>query len=280
MLSRAQTYDTLSSMANLAGYRAVVEAAAAFPRYMAGQFTAAGKVDPAKVLIIGAGVAGLQAIQAAKNLGAIVRAFDVRPSAKEQVESVGAEFLEVEIEEDGSGAGGYAKEMSKEFLEAEMALFEKQCSECDIVITTALIPGKPAPKLIKQYMVDVMKRGSVVVDLAAANGGNCEATVPGKNVQTENGVTVVGSDMVQSAASQASELYGNNLSKFLLSMGPKGTFFLDEDDAAVRGCWIIKDGERLPEPEYKPPAPRPAAKETEVEEAPAVDPSKVAFQSA
>jgi len=279
-LSRAQTYDILSSMANLAGYRSIVEGAAALPRFMAGQFTAAGKVDPAKVLVIGAGVAGLAAIQAAKNLGAVVRAFDVRSSAKEQVESVGAEFLQVNIKEEGEGKGGYAKEMSKEFLEAEMALFEKQCRECDIVITTALIPGKPAPKLIKQYMVDVMKRGSVVVDLAAANGGNCEATVTGKNVETENGVTVIGTDMVQSAASQASELYGNNISKFLLSMGPKGTFFLDEEDAAVRGCWVIKDGERLPEPEYKPPAPRPAAKETETEPEPVVDENKVAFQAA
>eukprot|EP00931_Biecheleriopsis_adriatica_P107668 TRINITY_DN81992_c0_g1_i1.p1 TRINITY_DN81992_c0_g1~~TRINITY_DN81992_c0_g1_i1.p1 ORF type:complete len:1128 (+),score=287.83 TRINITY_DN81992_c0_g1_i1:58-3441(+) len=276
-LSRAQTYDILSSMANLAGYRAVVEGAAALPRYMAGQFTAAGKVDPAKVLVIGAGVAGLQAIQAAHNLGAMVRAFDVRSSAKEQVESVGAQFLQVEIEEEGEGSGGYAKEMSKEFLEAEMALFKKQCSECDIVITTALIPGKPAPKLILKDMVDVMKRGSVVVDLAAANGGNCEATVPGQRSVTENGVTILGNDMVQSAPSQASDLFANNVMKFLLSMGSNGRHYLDEKDEAVRGCWVIKDGQRLPEPEARPPKPPPVAAETATEVV-VEDPKQVAFR--
>lgn len=281
MLSRAQTYDTLSSMANLAGYRAVIEGANALPRFMAGQFTAAGKVDPAKVLVIGAGVAGLAAIQAAKNLGAVVRAFDVRASAKEQVESVGAEFLTVDIKEEGEGSGGYAKEMSKEFLEAEMALFNKQCSECDIVITTALIPGKPAPKLIKQYMVDGMRRGSVVVDLAAANGGNCEATVPGKKAVTENGVTILGTDMVQSAPSQASELFANNVSKFLLSMGPQGHFYLDEKDEAVRGCWVIKDGERLPEPVQTPtPPPPPRAEETKIEAKEEASPKQKAFTGA
>jgi len=256
-LSRAQTYDILSSMANLAGYRAVVEGAAALPRFMAGQFTAAGRVEPAKVLVIGAGVAGLQAIQAAKNLGAVVRAFDVRSSAKEQVESCGAEFLQVEIEEDGEGTGGYAKEMSKAFLDAEMELFKQQCRECDVVITTALIPGKPAPKLITADMIDVMKPGSVIVDLAASNGGNCEACVTGQKSVTPNGVTVIGTDMVQSAASQASDLFSNNISKFLLSMGGKGTFFLSEEDEAVRGCWIVKDGERLPEPQMKPKPPPP-----------------------
>lgn len=275
-LSRAQTYDTLSSMANLAGYRAVVEGATALPRFMAGQFTAAGKVEPAKVLVIGAGVAGLAAIQAANNLGAMVRAFDVRSSVKEQIESVGAQFLTVDIKEEGEGTGGYAKEMSKEFLEAEMALFKKQCEECDIVITTALIPGKPAPKLIKQEFVDVMKRGSVVVDLAAANGGNCEATVPGKKHVTDNGVTILGTDMVQSAPAQASELYANNVSKFLLSMGAKGFFHLDEADEAVRGCWLIKEGERLPEPKAKAPAaPAPVEAKKEPEPEP-VDPRKVA----
>jgi len=276
-LSRAQTYDTLSSMANLAGYRSVVEGAAALPRFMAGQFTAAGKVDPAKVLVIGAGVAGLAAIQAAKNLGAIVRSFDVRSSVKEQIESVGAEFLEVQIEEEGEGSGGYAKEMSKEFLEAEMELFKKQCEQCDIVITTALIPGKPAPKLIKQYMVDIMKRGSVVVDLAAANGGNCEGTVKDQKIVTSNGITIIGTDMVQSAPAQASDLFANNLSKFLLSMGPKGQFFLDEADEAVRGCWIIKDGVKLPEPEYKPPPPPPP--KAEAVEVVVEDPKKVAFRA-
>lgn len=280
-LSRAQTFDILSSMSNLAGYRAVVEAATSLPRFMAGQFTAAGKIEPAKVLVIGAGVAGLAAIQAAKNLGAVVRAFDVRSSAKEQVESVGAQFLEVQIKEEGEGTGGYAKEMSKEFLEAEMALFKKQSSECDIVITTALIPGKPAPKLILKDMVQGMRRGSVVVDLAAINGGNCEGTVHGQKVITENGVTIIGTDMVQSAPAQASELFANNISKFLISMGPSGRFLLDEQDEAVRGCWVIKEGERLPEPTFKPPPP-PAASasntpvlQTKKEE----DPAKVAFRA-
>mmetsp|Transcript_26853 Transcript_26853/g.74981 ORF Transcript_26853/g.74981 Transcript_26853/m.74981 type:complete len:1149 (+) Transcript_26853:126-3572(+) len=279
-LSRAQTYDTLSSMANLAGYRAVVEGAAALPRFMAAQFTAAGRVDPAKVLVIGAGVAGLQAIQAAKSLGAVVRAFDVRSSVREQIESVGAEFLEVQIDEEGEGTGGYAKEMSKDFIEAEMALFKRQCEECDIVITTALIPGKPAPKLITQDMVDVMKRGSVIVDLAAANGGNCEATTPHQKITTANAVTIIGTDMVQSAPTQASELFSNNVSKFLLSMGAKGHFYLDEGDEAVRGCWIIKDGERLPEPEYKPPPPPPAATLADVVPKEAeLSPDKVAFRA-
>lgn len=276
-LSRAQTYDTLSSMANLAGYRAVVEGAAALPRFMAGQFTAAGKVDPAKVLVIGAGVAGLQAIQAAKNLGAVVRAFDVRAAAKEQVESVGAEFLTVDIKEDGSGSGGYAKEMSTAFLDAEMALFKEQCAQCDIVITTALIPGRPAPKLILHDHVEGMRRGSVVVDLAAANGGNCEATAPGQRVTTKNGVTVIGTDMVQSAPSQATELFSNNVSKFLLSMGGAGHFYLDEKDEAVRGCWLIKDGEKLPEPAVRAPkAEAPPVEETPVVE---VNPRKVSFRA-
>jgi len=282
-LSRAQTYDILSSMANLAGYRAVVEGAAALPRFMAGQFTAAGRVEPAKVLVIGAGVAGLQAIQAAKNLGAVVRAFDVRSSAKEQVESCGAEFLQVEIEEDGEGTGGYAKEMSKAFLDAEMELFKQQCRECDVVITTALIPGKPAPKLITADMIDVMKPGSVIVDLAASNGGNCEACVTGQKSVTPNGVTVIGTDMVQSAASQASDLFSNNISKFLLSMGGKGTFFLSEEDEAVRGCWIVKDGERLPEPQMKPkpppPPPQPSVEKQEsLPDAVVISPEKLAFR--
>jgi len=258
MLSRAQSFDTISSMANVAGYRSVVEGAAALPRFMAGQFTETGKAEPAKVLVIGAGVAGLQAIQCAKNLGAVVRAFDVRASAKDEIESAGAEFLQVQMDEDGSAAGGYAKEMSEAFLEAEMALFRKQCQECDLVITTALIPGSSPPVLITKDMVDVMKKGSVVVDLAAANGGNCEATRPGETVVTSNGVTIIGTDLLQNAASQASQLYANNVTKFLLSMGVEGRFYLDENDEAVRGCWIIKDGEALPPPppRSKPPPPK------------------------
>ena len=172
-ISRAQKMDALSSMANIAGYRAIVEAAQHFGRFFTGQITAAGKIPPAKVMVIGAGVAGLSAIGAAKSMGAIVRAFDTRPEVKEQVESMNAEFLELDFEEEGSGTGGYAKVMSKEFIEAEMALFAEQAKEVDIIITTALIPGKPAPELIKEEMVASMKDGSVIVDLAAEQGGNC-----------------------------------------------------------------------------------------------------------
>jgi len=177
-ISRAQKMDALSSMANIAGYRAVIEAANNFGRFFTGQITAAGKVPPAKVMVIGAGVAGLAAIGAARSLGAVVRAFDTRPAVKEQVESLGAEFLELEFEEDGTGSGGYAKTMSKEFIDAEMALFREQAKEVDIIITTALIPGRPAPKLIMTDMVETLKEGSVVVDLAAEQGGNCEVTRP------------------------------------------------------------------------------------------------------
>lgn len=179
-ISRAQVFDALSSMANIAGYKAVLEASNVFGRFLTGQVTAAGKIPPCKVLIIGAGVAGLSAIATARRMGAIVRGFDTRPAAREQVQSLGAEFIEVDMEEDGSGAGGYAKEMSKEFIEAEMKLFKDQAKEVDIIITTALIPGKPAPKLIKLDMLDVMKPGSVIVDLAAEAGGNCEATKKGE----------------------------------------------------------------------------------------------------
>lgn len=179
-ISRAQVFDALSSMANIAGYKAVLEASNVFGRFLTGQVTAAGKIPPCKVLIIGAGVAGLSAIATARRMGAIVRGFDTRPAAREQVQSLGAEFIEVDMHEDGSGAGGYAKEMSKEFIEAEMKLFKEQAKDVDIIITTALIPGKPAPKLIKLDMLDVMKPGSVIVDLAAEAGGNCEATKKGE----------------------------------------------------------------------------------------------------
>ncbi|MEY3211326.1 MAG: hypothetical protein RIT28_1807, partial [Pseudomonadota bacterium] len=190
-ISRAQKMDVLSSMANIAGYRAIIEAANHYGGFFTGQITAAGKVPPAKVLVIGAGVAGLAAIGAARSLGAIVRAFDVRPAVREQVQSMGAEFLEVTLQESGEGEGGYAKTMSPEFIAAEMALFKAQCAEVDIVVTTALIPGKPAPKLITADMLDVMREGSVIVDLAAEQGGNCELTVPGQVVQA-HGVTVIG----------------------------------------------------------------------------------------
>merc|ERR1712168_1121939 len=242
-ISRAQVFDALSSMGNISGYRAVVEASNHFGRFFTGQITAAGKVPPAKVLVIGGGVAGLAAVGQAKNMGAIVRAFDVRPAVKEQVESMGAEFLEVNIKEDGSTEGGYAKEMSKEFIEAEMKLFHDQCKDVDIVITTALIPGVKAPILIKKYMVDDMKPGSVIVDLAAEAGGNIETITPGE-CTVYNNVTHFGyTDLPSRLPTQASTLYSNNISKLLLSMGDgKENFHLDMTDDVVRGSIVLNKG--------------------------------------
>ncbi len=242
-ISRAQVFDALSSMGNIAGYRAVVEASNHFGRFFTGQITAAGKVPPAKVLVIGGGVAGLAAIGQAKNMGAIVRAFDVRPAVKEQVHSMGAEFLEVEIEESGETVGGYAKEMSKEFIEAEMKLFHEQCKDVDIVISTALIPGKRAPILIKKYMIDDMKPGSVVVDLAAEAGGNFETTKPGE-IYVYNDVTHIGlTDLPSRLPTQSSTLYANNISKLLLSMaGSKDHYHLDMADDVVRGSIVLNKG--------------------------------------
>jgi len=242
-ISRAQVFDALSSMANISGYRAVVEASNHFGRFFTGQITAAGKVPPAKVLVIGGGVAGLAAVGQAKNMGAIVRAFDVRPAVGEQVESMGAEFLRVEIEEDGSTEGGYAKEMSKEFIEAEMKLFHDQCKDVDIVITTALIPGKKAPILIKKYMIDDMKPGSVVVDLASEAGGNIETITPGE-CTVYNNVTHIGyTDLPSRLPTQASTLYSNNISKLMLSMaGDKDHYYLDMADDVVRGSIVLNKG--------------------------------------
>merc|ERR1711988_1180765 len=242
-ISRAQVFDALSSMGNISGYRAVVEASNHFGRFFTGQITAAGKVPPAKVLVIGGGVAGLAAVGQARNMGAIVRAFDVRPAVKEQVESMGAEFLEVPIEEDGSTEGGYAKEMSKEFIETEMKLFHDQCKDVDIVITTALIPGVKAPILIKKYMVDDMKPGSVVVDLAAEAGGNIETITPGE-CTVYNNVTHIGyTDLPSRLPTQASTLYSNNISKLLLSMaGDKDHYYLDMADDVVRGSIVLNKG--------------------------------------
>ncbi|KAI0600470.1 NAD(P) transhydrogenase beta subunit [Biscogniauxia sp. FL1348] len=252
-ISRAQVFDALSSMANIAGYKAVLEASNTFGRFLTGQVTAAGKIPPCKVLVIGAGVAGLSAIATARRMGAIVRGFDTRPAVKEQVQSLGAEFIEVEIEEDGSGAGGYAKEMSPEFIAAEMKLFTEQAKDVDIIITTALIPGKPAPKLITKDMIDVMKPGSVIVDLAAEAGGNCEKTQAGKLV-TYNDVKIIGyTDLPSRLPTQSSTLYSNNIIKFLLSMSPQDkTFGIDLTDEVVRGAIVTLNGEILP------PAPRPA----------------------
>ncbi|KAI1935656.1 hypothetical protein LOZ66_005196 [Ophidiomyces ophidiicola] len=258
-ISRAQVFDVLSSMANIAGYKAILEASNHFGRFLPGQVTAAGcgsitfLIPPGKVLVIGAGVAGLSAISAARRMGAIVRGFDTRPAVREQVQSLGAEFIEVDFKEDGSGAGGYAKEMSKEFIEAEMKLFLEQAREVDIIVTTALIPGKPAPKLITDEMVSAMKPGSVIVDLAAEAGGNCTLTVPGQLV-TRNGVTIIGyTDLPSRLPTQSSTLYSNNITKFLLSMTPEEKHFgVDPADEVVRGSIVTHDGQILP------PAPRPA----------------------
>lgn len=239
-ISRAQKMDVLSSMANIAGYRSVIEGSYHFGRFLNGQITAAGKVEPAKVLVIGAGVAGLAAIGAANSLGAIVRAFDTRKEVAEQIESMGAQFLTVNIEEDGATASGYSKEMSKEFIEAEMALFKAQAAEVDIIITTAQIPGKPAPKLILEDHVAVMKPGSVVVDLAASTGGNCVLTKPGEIYTTNNGVTILGK--LNQLPNQASQLYGNNLCHLLDDMGKAEKFKIDMEDAVVSRAMVTYDG--------------------------------------
>ena len=246
-ISRAQKLDALSSMANIAGYRAVIEAANHFGRFFTGQITAAGKVPPAKIMVIGAGVAGLAAIGTGNGLGAIVRAFDTRPEVKQQVESMGAQFLELDFEEEegGSTAGGYAKVMSKEFIEAEMTLFREQAKEVDIIITTALIPGKPAPKLILADMVELMKEGSVVVDLAAEQGGNCELTSPGE-VVVKHGVTLIGyMDLPSRLPTQSSQLYGSNLCHLLTDMTPEkdGNLTVDMEDDVIRGTTVIHNGE-------------------------------------
>jgi NAD(P) transhydrogenase subunit alpha len=240
--TRAQKVDALSSTGNLSGYRAVLEAAHVLQRPMGGQTTAAGKILPCKVLIIGAGVAGLAAIGAARALGAIVRAFDTRPVVKEQVASMGAEFLQVELDEDGSGQGGYAKEMSPAFIAAEMALFAEQAKDVDVIITTALIPGKRAPILITADMVRSMKRGSVVVDLAAEQQGNCELTSPGEAVVVD-GVTIIGyTDMPSRLALQASTLYAQNIVHLLDEMGGAARFGLDETNDIVRPMTVLKNG--------------------------------------
>ena len=263
-ITRAQGFDALSSMANIAGYKAVIEAANQFGSLFTGQITAAGRVPPAKVLVIGGGVAGLSAIGTARSMGAVVRAFDTREAVREQVQSLGAEFLEVKIQESGEGTGGYAKEMSKEFYEAEMELFASQCKEVDILISTALIPGKPAPKLIKREMVELMRQGSVLVDLAAEAGGNIEVTRPGE-LFNYKGVTCIGyTDLPSRMATQSSNLYANNVAKFLTSIGSKGLYNVDLEDEVVRGSIIVQNGEKL----WPPPVaiqPTPIAPKPKVE---------------
>jgi NAD(P) transhydrogenase len=274
-LSRGQAFDVLSSQANLAGYRAVIEAANEFSRFFAGQMTAAGKVPPAKVLVLGGGVAGLAAIQTAKNMGAIVKAYDVRPAAKEQVESMGGTFLKVDYEEDGSGAGGYAKEMSDEYKRHEAEMLKNEAAAADIIISTALIPGRPAPKLITEEAVHMMKAGSVTVDLAAETGGNIATTVADKMVTTPNGVKCIGyTDMNSRLAATSSSLFANNTMKFLMSVGPqttkeKGLYVVDHEDEAVRGMLVVEDGSLMwPPPVVEQPVAAAAAAVEAAEAAP------------
>src|SRR5690242_9605407 len=266
-ISRAQKLDALSSMANIAGYRAVIEAAQHFGRFFTGQITAAGKVPPARVFIIGAGVAGLAAIGAAVGLGAIVRANDTRPEVADQVRSLGAEFVGVEYQEEGSGVGGYAKVMSEGYQRAQREVYAKQAKEVDIIVTTALIPGKPAPKLITAAMVESMKPGSVIVDLASEQGGNCELTEPGK-VVVRHGVTIIGyTDLPSRLATQSSTLYATNLFRLSEELCKKkdGVFDVNMEDEVIRGTTVIKDGTIT----WPPPAPKLSA-------APAKPPAKAA----
>jgi len=255
-ISRAQKMDALSSMANIAGYRAIVEASQHFGRFFMGQITAAGRIEPAKVLVIGAGVAGLSAIGTAKSMGAIVRAFDTRPEVKEQVESMDGEFLLLDFasDDDGSGEGGYAKVMSEEFIKAEMALFAEQAKDVDIIITTALIPGKPAPELITEAMVKSMKDGSVIVDLAAEMGGNCKLSEPDK-VVVKHGVSIIGyTNLPSRLPTQSSQLYATNLKHLLSDLTPEkdGVLNVNMEDEVIRGATVIKDGELT----WPPPAPK------------------------
>ena len=264
-ISRAQKMDALSSMANVAGYRAVIEAGQHFGRFFTGQITAAGKMPPAKILVIGAGVAGLAAIGTAQSLGAIVRAFDVRPEVEEQIESMGATFLRLEFDdesgEDGSGTGGYAKPASPEFIAKEMELFRTQAVEVDIVITTALIPGRPAPQLWPAEMVNLMKPGSVIIDLAAEQGGNCELTQPDAVVQTKNGVKIIGyTDFPSRMAAQASSLYATNIRHLLEDLTPKkakktpkeSKIHINTQDDVIRGTLITHKGKIT----FPPPPPK------------------------
>lgn len=278
-ISRAQKMDVLSSMANIAGYRSVIEGANHFGRFLNGQITAAGKVDPAKILVIGAGVAGLAAIGAANSLGAIVRAFDTRKEVAEQIESMGAEFLTVEIEEDGATDSGYSKVMSPAFIEAEMQLFKEQAAECDIIITTAQIPGREAPKLWLDYHVAAMKPGSVIVDLAASTGGNCVMTKDGEIYTTDNGVTILGK--LDQLPNQASQLYGNNLCHLLDDMGKNENWKIDMEDDVVSRAMVTHDGKVNWPPEPLPVSPqKPKVEEVVEVEDPKVTAAKKAKKEA
>ncbi len=271
-LSRAQKMDALTSMASISGYRAVIEAANAFGRFFNGQVTAAGKIPPARVFIAGAGVAGLAAIGTSANLGAIVRANDTRAEVADQVKSLGGEFVKVDYEEEGSGGGGYAKVMSEGFQQAQREMYAREAKDADIIITTALIPGKPAPKLITAEMVRSMKPGSVIVDMAAEQGGNCELTEPGQAV-VRHGVTIIGyTDLASRLAKQSSTLYSNNLLRLTeeLCKTKDGVINVDMEDDAIRGLTVIKDGEiTWPAPPPKLPAAPPPAKPAAAPPAPA-----------
>ena len=274
-ISRAQKLDALSSMANIGGYRAVIEAAHEFGRFFTGSITAAGKVPPAKVFVIGAGVAGLAAIGAASGLGAIVRANDTRPEVADQIKSLGGEFVPVDYEEEGSGVGGYAKVMSEGFQKAQREVFAKQAKEVDIIITTALIPGKPAPRLITEDMVKSMKQGSVIVDMAAEQGGNCECTVPGE-VVVRHGVTIIGyKDLPSRLAKQASTLYATNLFRLMEDMIKTKSIDgdavnVDMQDEVLRGTTVINKGEVT----WPPPPPKLSAAPAASAAKPAVMPAK------
>jgi NAD(P) transhydrogenase subunit alpha len=274
-ISRAQSLDVLSSMANIAGYRAVVEAAHTFGRFFTGQVTAAGKVNPAKILVAGAGVAGLAAIGAASSMGAVVRATDPRPEVADQVKSLGGEYLSIEDETAEVSTTGYAKEMGEDYKAREVQLYSSQTEDVDIIITTALIPGKPAPRLITADMVASMRPGSVIVDMAAANGGNVEGSVAGEAVTTDRGVTIIGyTDLVGRLPAQASQLYGQNLVNLMKLLTPDkdGQLVLDFDDVVQRGITVVRNGEKTwppppvavssAAPQAKPAAaPQPAKKE-------------------
>lgn len=278
-ISRAQSLDVLSSMANIAGYRAVVEAAHAFGRFFTGQVTAAGKVPPAKVLVVGAGVAGLAAIGAAGSLGAIVRATDPRPEVADQVKSLGGEYLSIEDPEAEVSATGYAKEMGDEYKQREAALYAEQCKDVDIIITTALIPGKPAPRIITADMVASMKPGSVIVDMAAANGGNVEGTVKDQAVVTDNGVTIIGyTDLAGRLPAQASQLYGTNLVNLMKLMTPEkdGQLVLNFDDVVQRSMTVVRDGEST----WPPPPVQVSAAPAKAAEAPVAAPAAKAPMTA
>ncbi|WP_341926518.1 Re/Si-specific NAD(P)(+) transhydrogenase subunit alpha [Nocardioides psychrotolerans] len=284
-ISRAQSLDVLSSMANVAGYRAVIEAAHAFGRQFTGQVTAAGKVPPAKVFVVGAGVAGLAAIGAAGSMGAIVRAFDVRPEVAEQVESMGAQFVTVDMEQEVS-SDGYAKEMTAEQEAATAKMYDEEVRAADIVITTALIPGRPAPVLVRAETVAAMKNGSVIVDMAAANGGNCELTQPDERVVTDNLVTILGwTDLASRLAAQTSQLYGTNVVNLfkLLTPGKDGQLTLDFDDVVQRGITVVHDGTLMwpPPPVQVSAAPVAAAPPAEpVAPKPPPDPRRKTYAAA